>query len=187
MGKDKTIVVPGDFLGVSEEFTLGNGVYDEKGNIYALLTGEVSISEKRVINIQSKLKIPSMPKEGDIVIGRIEDLRDTVAIVSIACIKGKENRGVFVSNHGIIHISNIKSGFVTELQHEFGYLDIVRAKVIDVKTLRLSTEREDLGVIKAICSRCKGDLRRNGNVLVCENCKRAEIRKISTDYGKGIV
>lgn len=187
MSKEKRIVVPGDFLGTSEEFTLGKGVYDEKGNIYASLTGVVRINDKRVIEVVPRVETPPTPEEGDIVVGRIEDLRDTLAIVSIGCVKGKEMREVAASTQGIIHISNIKSGYVTDLQHEFGYLDLVKAKVIDAKTLRLSTEGRDLGVIKAICSRCKGDLKRKGHVLTCERCKRVEVRKISEDYGKGLV
>ncbi len=187
MEKEKKIVVPGDFLGTSEEFTPGSGVYDEKGNIYASLTGEISINDKRVIGILPKVETPPMPEEGDVVIGRVEDIRDTVAIVSIACVKGKEKREIAASTQGIIHISNIKSGYVTELQHEFSYLDVVKAKVIDAKALRLSTEEKDLGVIKAICAKCKGDLKRKENALACERCKRVEVRKISEDYGKGVV
>jgi len=185
--KEKRLVVPGDFLGTSEEFTLGKGVYDEKGNIYASLTGAVSISDKRVIEVIPKVETPPTPDEGDIVVGRIEDLRDMLAVVSIACVKGKEKREVAASTQGIIHISNIKSGYVSELQHEFSYLDVVKAKVIDAKSLRLSTEGKNLGVIKAICARCKGDLKRKGHVLTCERCKRVEVRKISEDYGKGLV
>jgi len=185
--KERRIVVPGDFLGTSEEFTLGTGVYDERGNIYASLTGGVSISDKRVIEVIPKVETPPTPEEGDVVIGRIEDIRDTLAVVSIACVKGKEKREVAASTQGIIHISNIKNGYVTEVQHEFSYLDVVKAKVIDTKALRLSTEGKDLGVIKAICARCKGDLKRKGNVLTCERCKRVEARKISEDYGRGLV
>jgi len=187
VSKEKRLVVPGDFLGTSEEFTLGKGVYDEKGNIYASVTGAVSINDKRVIEVIPKVETPPAPGEGDIVIGRIEDLRDTLAVVSIACVKGKEKREVAACSQGIIHISNVKSGYVSDLQHEFSYLDVVKAKVIDAKTLRLSTEGKDLGVIKATCTRCKGDLKRKGHVLTCERCKRVEVRKISEDYGKGLV
>jgi len=187
MGKEKGIVVPGDFLGTSEEFTPGKGVYDEKGNIYATLIGGVSISDKRVIEVQPKVEIPPTLKEGDVVLGRIEDIRDTVAIVSIACLKGHEEREIAASTQGVIHISNVRSGYVNDLQHEFGYLDLVKAKVIDAEALRLSTEGKDLGVIKAICAKCKRDLKRKGNTLACEGCKRVEVRNISEDYGKGLV
>jgi exosome complex component CSL4 len=187
MEKDKRIVVPGDFLGTSEEFTLGKGVFDENGNLYASQIGEISISDKRVIDVLPVVETPPMLKEGDVVIGRIEDIKDTVAVVSIACVKGKETREIAASTQGVIHISNVKSGYVSELQHEFGYLDVVKARVIDAKALRLSTESKDLGVIKAMCMKCKGNLKRKGDVLTCERCKRVESRKISEDYGKGVV
>ncbi|MHC1611470.1 MAG: exosome complex RNA-binding protein Csl4 [Candidatus Methanospirareceae archaeon] len=181
------IVVPGDFLGTSEEFISGKGVYDEKGNIYALLTGVVSISDKRVIEVQPKVKTPPTLKDGDVVVGRIEDLRDTIAIVNIAYLKGHEEREIAPPVQGVIHISNVRRGYVNDLQHEFGYLDLVKARVIDAETLRLSTEGRDLGVIKAICAKCKSNLKRKGNMLVCERCKRVEVRNISEDYGKGLV
>ncbi len=187
MEKEEGIVVPGDFLGTSEEFTPGMGVYDETGNIYASVTGEISISDKRVIDVLPKVGTPPVPEEGDVVIGRIEDLREAVAVVNIARVEGKGDREVAASTQGIIHISNIKSGYVSELQREFGYLDLVKAKVLDAKALRLSTEGNDLGVIKAICGKCKGDLKKKGNTLACDKCKRVEVRKLSEDYGKGLV
>ena len=187
MEKEKGIAVPGDFLGTSEEFTPGKGVYDEEGNLYATQIGEISISAKRVITILPAVETPPTPEDGDVVIGRIEDLRDTVAVVSIACVEGKEKREVAAPSQGVIRISNVKRGYVKELQQEFGYLDVVKAKVIDARALRLSTEEKELGVIKAMCMRCKGDLKRKGNVLVCERCKREESRKIADDYGKGMV
>ena len=187
MEEDKRIVVPGDFLGTTEEFTLGSGVYAEEGNLYASQIGKISISAKRVIDVLPVVETPPMLKEGDVVIGRIEDIKDTVAVVSIACVKGKETREIAASTQGVIHISNVKKGYVSELKQVFGYLDVVKAKVIDAKALRLSTEGRDLGVIKAMCMKCKGDLKRKGNVLACERCKRVEARKISEDYGKGVV
>lgn len=187
MEKEKGIVVPGDFLGTSEEFTPGQGVYDEKGNLYASVTGDVSISDKRVIDVEPKVETPPTLKEGDVVFGRIEDIRDTIAVVNIACLKGQEDREIAASTQGVIHISNVKNGYVNELQHEFGYLDLVKAKVLDAKALRLSTEEKSLGVIKAICTKCKSNLQRKGNSLSCESCKRVEMRKTSEDYGKGIL
>ncbi len=187
MAREEGLVVPGDFLGTSEEFTPGTGVYDEKGNIYASLIGGVSISDKRVINVEPKVATPPTLEEGDVVICRIEDLRESIAVVSIACLEGQEDREIASSTQGVIHISNVKRGYVNELQREFGHLDLVKAKVIDAKALRLSTEDRKLGVVKAICSKCKGNLRRKGNVLSCEHCKRVESRKISEDYGKGLI
>lgn len=164
-------------------------MYDEKGNIYSLLIGVVSISDKRVIEVLPKVETPPVLKEGDVVIGKIEDIKDTVAIVSIACLKGREDREIATARQAVIHISNVKSGYVNELQNELGYFDLVKAKVIDAKSLRLSTEDRRLGVIKAICKKCKGGLKwkGNGNVLECELCQLKEGRKLSEDYGRGII
>jgi len=187
MEKGDKFVLPGDFLGTSEEFIPGSGVYDEDGSLYASQIGKVSIGANRVIYVHPKVETPPTIEEGDVVIGQIVDIKDNVAVVNIACVKGKEKREVAAPGQGIIHISNVKSGYVTELRQEFGYLDVVKARVIDAKTLRLSTDAKDLGVIKAMCMKCKRDLKRRGNVLSCERCRRVETRKLSEDYGKGLI
>lgn len=187
MEKGEGVVVPGDFLGTSEEFTMGKGVYGEEGNLYASQIGTINITDKRAIEVLPAVETPPVLKEGDVVIGRIEDLRDNVALVSIACVEGKEKREIAASTQAVIRISNVRKGFVSDLQQEFGYLDVVKAKVLDAKALRLSTEERDLGVLKAMCTKCKGHLKRKGDVLTCEKCKRVEPRKISEDYGKGVV
>ncbi|HDN68313.1 MAG: exosome complex RNA-binding protein Csl4 [Candidatus Methanospirareceae archaeon] len=185
--KNETIVIPGDFVGTSEEFTAGNGVCAEEGNLFALQIGEVSVNEQREISVLPAVETPPVIKEGTVVVGRVEDLKEMVAVVSLACVVGKEQREIVAPTQAVIHISNVKTGYVNELQQEFGVLDLVKAKVIDAKALRLSTEERDLGVIKAMCGKCKSELKRKGNVLVCERCRREETRKISYDYGKGVV
>ncbi|KAF5428747.1 exosome complex component CSL4 [Candidatus Methanophagaceae archaeon] len=185
---ESEMVLPGDFLGTSEEYILGDGVYDDEGNLYALYIGDVSISDKRVISVVPKVETPPVIKDGDVVIGQIGDIKDTVAVVSIACVEGKENREIAAVNQGIIHISNVRNGYVNELRQEFGYLDVVKAKVIDAKALRLSTEGKEFGVVRAICAKCKGTLKRKeGDTLSCDICERVETRNLSDDYGTCLV
>mgnify|MGYP001090434237 CR=1 FL=1 len=184
------IVLPGDTVGTSEEFVAGSGTYSEKGVIYASAVGIVETNKRdRTITVVPKTSTPPVPKVGDIVIGRITDIKGSVALVEIACIKGKEDR-IASFEQAAIHISNVKmreDGYVEYLDREFGYFDIVKARVIDVKTMRLSTVDKDLGVLKALCSVCKVGLQRKGKVLECPKCKRTETRKLSEDYGKGII
>lgn len=184
------IVLPGDLVGTSEEFVAGSGTYDEKGNIYASTVGVVETNKKdRTVTVVPRTSTPPVVKVGDIVIGQITDIKGSVALVEIAGIKGKEDR-IATFEQAAIHISNVKTreeGFVEYLDREFGYFDIVKARVIDVKTMRLSTVDKDLGVLKALCSVCKTGLQRKGKVLECPKCKRTERRKISEDYGKGII
>jgi len=181
-------VLPGDFIGTSEEFLPGSGTYEADGNVYAANVGTVQINSKeRSVSILPRTDVPPIPKVGDIVIGRVSDIKGSVALVNIARIKGQEDREIATPEQGAIHISNVKNAYVKDIAYEFGYQDIVRAKVIDAKTLRLSTDGRDLGVIKAFCSKCTTALKRKGGKLECPKCKRMETRKIAEDYGSGNV
>lgn len=183
-------VIPGDFIGTSEEFIAGNGTYEEKGSIFAAITGNVKINPKeREVIITPKTNVPPIPKVGDVVIGRIVDLKNSVALVEIARIKGREEREIVNTDEGAIHISNVKTSYVNELSREFAVHDIIKAKVIDTRTMRLSTADKQLGVVKALCTRCRTPLKRkeNSSTLVCSKCERVETRKISEDYGLGII
>jgi len=155
--------------------------------LYASHIGDVSISDKRVISVVPKVETPPVIRDGDVVIGQVVDLKDTVAIVSIACVKGKENRAIAAASQGIIHISSVRNGYVKDLRQEFGFFDIVKAKVIDAKALKLSTEGKDLGVVNAICVKCKGSLKRKGDTLSCDRCERTETRNLSEDYGESVM
>jgi len=182
------IVVPGDLIGQSEEYLSGEGTYEERGKIFAAITGRVERDKKdRTVRIVPVIKTPPVLKAGDIVVGRVIDLKNAVVLVDIARIKGQENREIANADQGAIHISNVKNSYVSKLETEFDQQDIIKAKVIDEKSLRLSTVEKNLGVIKALCSRCRTPLIRKKHKLECPRCERIETRKISEDYGKGVI
>jgi len=182
------LVIPGDLIGASEEYLPGDGTYEERGKIFATITGKVETDKKdRTVRVIPVMKTPPMLKTGDIVVGRVVDLKNAVVLIDIARIKGHENREIANADQGAIHISNVKDSYVSKLETEFGQQDIIKARVIDDKSLRLSTVEKDLGVIKALCSRCRTPLVRKQNKLECPSCERIETRKISEDYGRGVI
>ena len=153
------IVVPGDLIGASEEYLAGEGTYEERGKIFAVITGKVEINkEDRTVRVLPVMNTPPVLKVGDIVVGRVIDLKNAVVLVDIARIKGFENREIANADQAAIHISNVKDSYVAKLDTEFNPQDIIKAKVIDEKSLRLSTVEKDLGVIKAFCTRCRTPL-----------------------------
>lgn len=186
-----TLVLPGDLIGTSEEFMAGENAYEQNGLIYAAATGRVKVDKKeRRAGVEPTTDMPPVPREGDIVVGRVTDIRGSVALVELARIKGHETREIAKPEQAAIHISNVKDAYVKDLEHEFGFHDIVKAKVIDVENMRLTTVGEDLGVLKAICPRDKTPMVREEdekNKLHCPHCDRWYTRKISEDYGKGII
>jgi exosome complex component CSL4 len=185
---EKDFVVPGDMVGISEEYLPGKGTYEDKGNIYSDMTGRVAIDRKeRSIFIEPLTNVPPMPKEGDIVVGRVTDIKGSVALVELARIKGSLDREIAGNTQAAIHISNVKDSYVHDLSQEFGFQDVVKARVIDTKNMRLSTVDASLGVLTSVCPRCRVTLKYENGKLKCPKCERRESRKISQDYGKGII
>jgi len=186
----REFVLPGDMIGTAEEFISNNNTFKYGGNIYSSATGQVKVNNKtRAISVVSETDIPPMLRNGDVVIGRVNDLRSSVALVEIAMIEGKGEREIVNLLPAAIHVSNVKESYVKSLDYEFSPFDLVRAKVIDVKAMRLSTSGNNLGVVKAYCSKCNGDMEKqlnNGNKgikLKCPVCGNIESRKLAANYG----
>jgi exosome complex component CSL4 len=181
-------VLPGDLIGTSEEFIPRNGAYLEGGNIYAAASGIVNINKKeRSISVTPVTNTPPHLQVGDIVIGQVTDVKDSVALVEIAGIKGKGEREIVNAEQAAIHVSNVKDAYVKELYYEFAPFDIVKARVLDLRNMRLSTVNKELGVMKAYCGNCRTVLIIDSGKLKCPKCERTETRKLSSDYGTGII
>lgn len=182
-----SFVLPGDIVGSAEEFVPGDCTYVRGGVIYASTAGLVKInSQNRSASVMPKTNAPPKLCQGDIVVGEVVDLKDSLVIVSLAFKKGYESRPIS-DEEATIHISNVKNSYVKDLRQMFSLRDILKAKIIDERQLRLSTGDEDLGVIKAYCNRCMTGLVRKDGRLVCPSCANTETRKLSSGYGLGVV
>ncbi|HET8688113.1 MAG TPA: exosome complex RNA-binding protein Csl4 [Methanosarcina sp.] len=180
-------VLPGELVGTTEEFKSGEGTTISAGDIYSTATGNVIIDRKaRVISVRPNTLTPNILKVGDIVYGKITDVRESGAMVEVAGIEGKEDREIVNVRSGDVHVSNVRDSYVKRLSDEFRPFDIIRARVIDAERMRLTTAEDSLGVVKAYCSNCRGELVLEGKKLKCPVCNMTETRKISTEYGKGI-
>ncbi|MDD4497414.1 MAG: exosome complex RNA-binding protein Csl4 [Methanosarcinaceae archaeon] len=180
-------VLPGEFVGTSEEFRAGDGTTLISGDIFSTLTGRVAVDRKsRAVSVQPVTSTPNMIKDGDIVYGRVSGVRESGAAVEIAAVEGRIERSIVNLSLGDIHVSNVRDSYVKRLANEFVVGDLVQAKVVDVGKMRLSTNGESLGVMKAYCSNCREELVQDGKKLKCPHCNKTETRKLSTEYGKGI-
>lgn len=175
-------VMPGDKVGYKEEFVVGEGVYEEDGEIFAAVAGRLVVKDK-VINVEPVKIIPEIEK-GDVVLGRVIDVRNSLALVELSRKKGLDRD---LKNTGLaaLHISNVQNEYLKDLNSAIRYMDIIKARVIDEKSLKLSTKEKEMGVVKSICSVCKHEMVKNGDALKCPNCGNVERRKLSSDYGKG--
>ncbi|MDK2891734.1 exosome complex RNA-binding protein Csl4 [Methanohalophilus sp.] len=183
---EEHFVLPGEVVGITEEFKGGDGTYTVRGDILASRIGTVQINrKKREVSVKPASGIPPVVKKGDIVVGMIINLRDSMALVKIAAIKGYGEREIKDPGIAAIHISNIRDSYVKNIADEFGLGDIVKAKVIDIENMRLSTAEKDLGVMSAMCPRCGTVMQKDERRLKCPACGNVEKRNLSSDYGSG--
>ena len=181
-------VLPGDFIGTTEEFRAGTQTYERSGGVYAATTGTVNADAvHRSVSVVPRTNTPPTLQKGDVVIGQIVGLRDSLAMVAIAGVKGVVDREIPNVGSAIVHVSNVKRAYVKDIAYEFGLFDILKAKIIDLKNMRLDTSEPEMGVMKALCSRCRTAMVLSDSKLKCPDCGRIETRKLATGYGTGII
>jgi len=180
-------VVPGDKIGVIEEFISGSGTYVEEGSIFSKVVGRMLLDwvDKKV-SIYPLARSVIAPRVGNTVIGNATNVQDSTAQIRMFLI-GTEHLSGFFS--GILHVSDASFRYVDSMFDICRRGDIVRAKVISDKngTYHLSTKGDNLGVILAFCSSCGSLLTRKRAKMVCEVCGNAEKRHAALDYGEGAI
>jgi len=181
------IVLPGERLGVIEEFVPDAGTYVKDGVIYSITVGRAlfDFSNKKVSVFPSTGKI-NVPKIGSIVLGQVSYVQSDSAGIRIFKVDKKMLSGVF---SGVLHISDVQLRYVESMLDVCKVGDILRGKVVSDKNriYHLSTKDKNLGVVYALCSRCGDLLELRRNMLHCSRCGRTEKRKIAFDYGKEIL
>jgi exosome complex component CSL4 len=184
--KSGDFVLPGDALGVTEEFLPSEWTYEDEGKIRSLVAGTVAIDQKnKKIAIVPKTNTPPILTKGVIVMGQIKDVRGQRAMVELEGIKDT-NRSLPISCVGGIHISQADKGYVDKLTEEFRIGDLIQAKVtkaLGIDNADLTTAEDELGVLKAMCTRCRHFMDKiNKNEVQCPNCGNKEHRKLSSKY-----
>jgi len=174
------IAVPGESIGVIEEFAPGENVYVLDGEIVSKIVGLIT-KDMRKLRVDVKLcKNPPFPKKDDIIYGFIERIKDVFAVVKIFYI---ENRNLVLplAFTGTLHIMNIGGERVGKVYDVYGYGDIIRAKILLNKgpPFLLTTIGRDLGVILARCPKCMAILKKRGLKLFCTRCRINVRRKVA--------
>jgi exosome complex component CSL4 len=182
--KSGRLVVPGERLGVIEEFIPDSGTYVKDGVIYSKIVGRalLDLLNKRV-SVYPLVNGELVPKVSSVVIGQIGNAQSDNVLVRIFKIENKRLSGEF---SGILHVSDVSDRYIDQMSDVCKSGDIVRAKVISGKNriFHLSTNDKNLGIIYAFCSRCGTLLEPQRYELHCPKCGNTENRKMAPDYGK---
>ena len=182
--KSGHLVVPGERLGVIEEFIPDSGTYVKDSVIYSKIVGRalLDLLNKRV-SVYPLVNGELVPKVSSTVIGQIGNAQSDNVLVRIFKIENKRLSGEF---SGILHISDVSDRYIDSMNDVCKPGDIVRAKVISGKNriFHLSTNDKNLGILYAFCSRCGTLLEPHRYELRCPKCGNIENRKMAPDYGK---
>jgi exosome complex component CSL4 len=182
--KSGQFVLPGERLGVIEEFVPDFGTYVKEGVIHSKVVGRslIDLSNKRV-SVYPLVREARVPKVGSTVLGQVSGIQNENANVRIFKIGDEQLSGFFA---GILHISDVQMRYVDSMFDVCKPGDILRAKVISEKNqvYHLSTNDRDLGVVYAYCSQCGDTLELKRQAMHCTRCGKIEKRKTALDYGK---
>jgi exosome complex component CSL4 len=184
--KSGQLVLPGERLGVIEEFVPDTGTFVKNGVIHSKLVGRALLDfATRRISVHPVGRGVLIPKVGDTVVGQVSSAQLENANVRIFQVGNRELSGIFM---GVLHISDVHLRYVDSMFEVCKAGDIIRAKVISEKnqTYHLSTKDKDLGVVYAFCSDCGATLELKRQNMHCPRCGRIERRKTVFDYGKGL-
>lgn len=177
-------VLPGDRLGVVEEFLPGTGTYEQEGTIYSNFTGtaKIDLRNKRVTVVPTT-RIPELPKEGATILASVTHVQEKMATVSIWKIDENTLQNPFTA---ILYISSSSPRYERNMSDVCKAGDIIRARIIDMtnRIPQLTTAGRGLGVVKSFCSRCGGTLPLVSRRLQCSSCGNVERRRLAEDYGK---
>ncbi|MGV8143886.1 MAG: exosome complex RNA-binding protein Rrp4 [Methanothermobacter sp.] len=132
--EDKQMVIPGDVL-ADEEYHSGRGTFKADNKICSSLVGLVAIRDKKisVIPLQSKY----IPKRGDVVIGKITDIRFSMW-----------NLDINSPYSGILPASDVFGKDKRDLNKTFSVGDVLFLRVVDVdevKKVKLGLKGRGLG------------------------------------------
>jgi exosome complex component CSL4 len=182
--KSGHLVLPGERLGVIEEFIPNSGTYVKDGVIYSKIVGRalMDLLSKRV-SVYPLISGTVVPKISTTVIGQVGHAQSDNVLVRIFKLGSKKLSGVFT---GILHVSDVRERYVKSMTEVCKPGDIIRAKVISDKNqvYHLSTNDKNLGVMYAFCSRCATLLEPKRHEMQCPKCGNIEKRKLALNYGK---
>jgi exosome complex component CSL4 len=184
--KNGNLVLPGERLGVIEEFIPDSGTYVKDGVIYSKIIGRALMDMlNRKVTVYPVLKGVVVPKVGVSVVGQVGNAQSDNVLVKIFEVSDKKKMsGTF---GGILHISDVSDRYIDSMTEVCKPGDIVRAKVISEKNqiFHLSMADRNLGVIYAFCSVCGTLLEQSRpQEMHCQKCGSIERRKTAPNYGK---
>ncbi len=187
---EKDTLFPGDFIANEEEYLPGKGTFADEGQVSAANYGILDKDDKnREVRVEPLTPTPRPMRRDLIVAGVMQQVRDNVAFVQLMPYTEGKVRWVAPQDNAVLRVANVRRGYVKSLKDEFLVGDIIRAKILhtDDDSVVLTTDDNNLGVIKAFCDVCRVPMELRKGELECPSCGWKGHRKLANDYGAGVL
>src|SRR5207245_10060645 len=98
---DGQFVIPGEKLGVVEEFMPGRGTVEVNGTVYSSQTGVAAVdSNRHIVSVKTSAGPPVVPEEGSKIIGVVEKVQENIGIVVIIEVDGPKLQSHYICDTG---------------------------------------------------------------------------------------
>jgi exosome complex component CSL4 len=177
-------VFPGEKLAVIEEYSDGRGTYQLDGDVRSSEIGFTRHNaETRSVLVDKCTPEILVPLEGMEAVAEVGSVARKDARVDIFMLDG---RHVHPTYSGVVHISDISTEYVKNIDMALRSGDVVKGKIVNTRNRlnQMTLASPDYGVVYAYCSRCGGLLEMSQGKLTCPDCGRIERRKTARSYGK---
>ena len=185
-------VVPGDILAEESKSDIsGPGTRTTNGNIISEFVGSAK-KTNGIWSIERKNNESFSFNQGDVIIGSIIRLQESIAIVEILAKEGSNHSSLLPEySEAEISVGQIVDRYMHEPRDAFRIRDIIRAEIINHKPImRLSTKKGGgYGVLHAQCPKCgqmlQVNLDKSENNVKCIGCNYIGYRVLSDGFGNG--
>ena len=176
MAKTKEkVYVPGEEITTEEEFLPGRNTYSQNGLVKAAAMG---VAEFNDANKEVKIRgnVVREISRGDTITGKIILVKESNVVVSMESAEGGKK---ITQPTAQIPIRMASTEYVTDLKRIFKIGDMVRARVVNKSPLGidLATNEKGLGITKAYCSECRGEMSYSNGKLMCLKCGAIDERR----------
>ena len=168
-------VFPGDSLSSIEEYSVGQGAFDDGDMVRSAIIGRMNVNAKeRTVGTTGPLI--SIPNPGDTIAGRVAVTLSSRLIVTIQFVNG---RRVTNKVECVLSTRNIRKRIVALTG------DLMVLKMISSLngSIHATIDEPQLGVLFTKCRRCGERVMTHRDAVKCIECGWIDDRKLSTDFG----
>lgn len=188
-------VVPGEVIGVEEEYVEGGNVYVEPstGLLRSSLVGVLRVDNVGKTAYVEASRLVRAPRKGSIVVGMVTQVRESLAFAELYGELSLDPRPRWVREFSgrlpaVITVEQLSDGKVDDIYAFIRPTDIIVGKVVStISPYLVSLKGPQLGVLHAFCSRCGSPMNPENDGFRCPRCGNFEKRKVSGLVGvKGL-